>query len=62
MLREGSWWIKSSIDERWNLDGRGLVGMFMSYKNIPEAIGWIEACEKRYGERPYDLEFGYMKD
>jgi hypothetical protein len=59
MLKEGSWWIRSESDPRWNRSGRGQVGMFM----VPaEAEAEKASLEARYGPPPEDLEFGYMKD
>jgi hypothetical protein len=26
MQREGTWWLHSKIDPRWNCNGRGMVG------------------------------------
>jgi hypothetical protein len=58
--KEGSWWMRSKKDPRWNCDGRGLL-LFSA--GIPdEAKEKIEELKKKYGEPPDDLEFGGMKD
>jgi len=60
MVREGSWWVRSKIDPRWNASGRDYVGGF----ECPSpAYDHIAAKEKELGEPPPpDLMFGYMKD
>jgi hypothetical protein len=58
-IREGSWWVISESDPRWNCDGRGFVGGFMVPEEAEKAI---KEMEEKYGKRPDDLEFGYMKD
>ena len=59
MIQMGSWWVKSQSDPRWNKTGRGKVGSFM----IPSgAEARINKCEKEFGVKPEDLEYGYMKD
>lgn len=60
MLREGSWWIHSKSDSRWNENGHSMVGMF----SMPsEAQKFIDEKKKELNEEaPADLEFGYMKD
>jgi hypothetical protein len=58
--REGSWWISSQSDPRWNDNGRAMVGMF---ERPPEVDTAIEAKKAELGEEPpEDLEWGYMKD
>lgn len=60
MLREGSWWVKSKSDSRWNVNGHGSVGMFAMPS---EAQVFIDKKKKELNEEPPDdLEFGYMKD
>lgn len=61
-MREGSWWFKSKSDPRWNHSGRAVVGMFMTYKSLPEAKAIFDKNKALYGEPPEDLEFGYEKD
>ncbi|HEY4497079.1 MAG TPA: hypothetical protein VI432_02940 [Candidatus Paceibacterota bacterium] len=57
--REGSWWLRSKKDPRWNTDGRAYVGGFL----MPEACrSKIDELKLRFGEPPEDLEWGYMKD
>jgi hypothetical protein len=58
-LKQGTWWLRSEKDPRWNLEGRGLVGLFGKPAAAEEKI---EELKKLYGEPPDDLEFGYMKD
>ena len=60
-IRQGSWWLHSKTDSRWNRDGRSSgVGGFQ----IPqEAMDEIEKIKESLGEEPPDdLEYGYMKD
>jgi len=57
--RNGSWWLSSKTDKRWNAHGSGMVGGF----GMPtECKKKLEKLKKQYGEPPDDLEFGYMKD
>jgi hypothetical protein len=58
-LREGSWWISSKEDPRWNASGHSDVGGFSI---PPEAEKKIEALKKELGDPPDDLTWGYMKD
>jgi hypothetical protein len=60
MIREGSWWLTSEKDSRWNANGRCRVGGF----EIPkEALDHIDELKKKLKcKPPKDLEFGYMKD
>lgn len=56
---EGTWWLKSKSDPRWDVTGYGPVGGFV----MPdEAVQAKKKLEKKYGPPPEDLEFGYMKD
>ena len=60
LTREGSWWVSSKSDPRWDCQGSGSVGGFMCPS---EATATIERKKKELGEEPPDdLEFGYMKD
>lgn len=60
MLQEGTWWLESKSDSRWNITGSGLVGMFGIPPKAQEAI---EQKKKELGEdHPGDLRYGYMKD
>jgi len=56
--REGSWWLRSDTDPRWNSNGRGYVGGFQ----CAEASQEIERLKELYGDPPKDLEMGAMKD
>ena len=58
-VREGSWWLRSKSDPRWNSDGRTDVGGFV----MPdECKRKLEELKQKFGEPPEDLEWGYMKD
>ena len=59
-IREGSWWLHSKSDSRWNMQGRGFVGGLCV---PPDANAALEEKKKELGEEPPDdLEYGYMKD
>jgi len=59
LLTEGTWWLKSKIDPRWNCRGRAFVGGYM----MPfECKKIIEKLEQLYGEQPPDLKWDYEKD
>ncbi len=57
-IREGSWWVTSKLDPRWNGEGRavGIAGGAMACETH------IAAMKKKYGEPPSDLEYNFMKD
>ena len=58
-VREGSWWLRSKSDSRWNSDGRTYVGGFV----MPdECKRKLDELKKTLSEPPEDLEWGYMKD
>lgn len=58
--KEGSWWVRSEKDPRWNFSGRGYI-LFTS--GPPEEVNKrLEELEKLYGPQPDDLEWGGMKD
>jgi hypothetical protein len=60
MQKQGSWWLKSETDPRFDASGRGIVGGFQCPE---EAKAAIKQKEEELGvEAPEDLEFGYMKD
>lgn len=59
MPKEGTWWLESKNDPRWNITGRGIVGLF---SRPAEADAWVQQCCIRYGNPPEDLTFGAMKD
>jgi hypothetical protein len=59
LLRQGTWWIHSKIDKRWNINGRCMCGGFMKPEEVDRAI---EKFRKIYGNPPSDLNWGYMKD
>lgn len=58
-IRDGGWWLRSTIDPRWNSSGRGQVGGFVMPQEVKDEI---ERKKAELGEEPADLEFGYMKD
>ena len=60
MMKQGSWWLTSKSDSRWNTQGHGSVGVFA----IPEdGQKFLDEKEKELNKKPpKDLEFGYMKD
>lgn len=59
-IREGSWWLSSKSDPRWDTQGRGIVGGLVI---PPDATKAMEEKKKELGEEPpEDLEYGYMKD
>jgi hypothetical protein len=60
MIKEGTWWLISSTDSRWNKNGRCPVGGFQIPKEAQEHIDKLK--KKLNCEPPDDLEFGYMKD
>ena len=58
MLKEGTWYLESLSDPRWNTAGRGTVGGF----EMPEACRTkIRELEQQYGTQPADLIYGYEK-
>lgn len=58
-IREGSWWLHSKKDPRWDCNGRAYVGGLV----IPqECENKIKQLKQTLGEPPDDLEWGYMKD
>lgn len=60
IIRDGSWWVTSETDPRWNCSGRGFVGGLMCPGNAKDEIDRIK--EELGEEPPEDLSFGYMKD
>jgi hypothetical protein len=60
MIKQGTWWIKSKSDPRWNGSGRDDVGGFVINEKAQEHI---DKLKKKLGEEPpEDLEYGCMKD
>jgi len=58
IIREGSWWLTSKKDSRWNAQGRARVGGLV----IPEDCKKrVEELKRKFGKPPDDLEWGYMK-
>lgn len=59
-IKEGSWWLNSKSDPRWNVEGRSsyVGGLVMP----SDCESKIEELKKELGEPPDDLEWGYMKD
>lgn len=58
--KEGTWWVHSEKDPRWNKSGRGQG--FVTLGGPDEMQNWIEACKAKYGEPPDDAEMGFEKD
>jgi len=58
--KEGSWYIHSDIDPRWNASGR--CYLLFSVGMPSEVQTKLEELKKLYGEPPVDLEWGGMKD
>ena len=46
-VREGSWWLRSKSDPRWNADGRTGVGGFVMPKECEEKL---EELKRELGE------------
>jgi hypothetical protein len=57
--RQGTWWLHSESDPRWNASGTTKVGGFARPK---PSIDKQAELEKLYGEPPTDLVWGYEKD
>lgn len=60
MMKQGSWWVKSVSDPRWDDNGRGEVGMLGLPKGAENSIDRMK--ERLKIELPKDIEYGYMKD
>ncbi len=58
-VREGTWWLHSKSDPRWNAEGQSVVG---GLEMPDECRQKMEELKKTLGNPPRDLEFGYMKD
>jgi len=59
--KPGTFWFRSVIDQRWNLNIN--VKSLLFTAGIPEEAKLeLEEMTKRYGEPPADLEYGGMKD
>ena len=58
--RMGSWSVSSKKDPRWNATGRAMG--LVCCGGPPEIQEWIEACKKKFGKPPDDLQYGFMKD
>jgi hypothetical protein len=56
-MSQGTVWLKSPSDPRWNWTGEGSASMW----HHPEIDAKVEDLTKQYGEPPVDLEFGGMK-
>jgi hypothetical protein len=56
----GSWWLRSPSDPRWDCNGdTEACGGFVMPRECEQAIARLK---QRLGEKPADLEYGYMKD
>lgn len=59
-LPEGSWWLESKSDQRWNCNGRAdCVGGFVMPEECQKQL---KKLKRKLGEPPADLTWGYMKD
>ena len=59
LVSEGSWWLHSEKDPRWNYSDRDIVGGFVMPMTCEAKI---KELEEKFGKQPDDLEYGYMKD
>jgi len=59
MLRQGTWYLESKKDERWNCCGRGEVGGLVMPTDVEKKI---KEMREQLGKPPNDLRWGYMKD
>lgn len=59
MHREGTWWIESKTDKRWNCGGRAYASVLSASRLIEDKI---DELTRRYGDPPDDIEVGFMKD
>lgn len=55
----GTWTLRSESDPRWDADGRGLVGMFVTPRDAQRRIDLLTLS---IGDPPEDLMTSYMKD
>ncbi|GEM_PF-6146615 len=58
ILREGTWWVRSKKDHRWNASGRAPVGGCVDGEECKEEI---ERLKQELGDQPDDLQSGYNK-
>mgnify|MGYP001595559744 CR=1 FL=1 len=59
MEAQGTWYLHSESDPRWNAGGTSNVGGFV----IPESCRQkLEEFTQKMGEPPEDLTWGYMKE
>ena len=59
-MGEGSWWLISNKDPRWNCSGGGWTGGVMGGSRERDAK--LKQLEQKYGDQPDDLRLGYAKD
>jgi len=59
IVREGSWWLRSEQDPRWNCSGSACVGGFVQPQ---ECKDMIKIKTEEFGDPPEDLEWEYMKN
>lgn len=57
---EGTWWVYSKKDPRWNREGRG--DGFVTLGGPEDMQTWIRKCKEKFGDPPDDAEMGFMKD
>lgn len=58
---EGSWWISSESDPRWNKSGRDFISGIHGPAKI-DLYEEIKKMSKKLGKKPKDLNIGWMKD
>lgn len=59
MRQNGTWWIRSETDPRWDAQGSASVGGFCMPPEVEQAI---KSKKETLGDPPDDLESGYIKD
>lgn len=58
-LKQGTAYLESKSDPKWNISVECLVGGF----TMPDELKLkLEDLKLKYGKPPLDLEYGYMKD
>jgi hypothetical protein len=56
----GSWSLHSDIDPRWNCSGSTNTNAF--FGTPPETDAKLRELSAKYGKKPKDLTFSFMKD
>ena len=55
---DGSWWLTSKSDPRWNCEGHDWVGGGFMPEECRKKLAELE---KKFGKQPKDLKWGYYK-